>query len=90
MAKNRAKSILDLFNQYAGREINVVENGPVATLNENNPLIQEIRKLAEDNGLRLRIKLPGMRFTMEVNNNRVNFRAEKKNGQWLLSKPSLG
>jgi hypothetical protein len=52
-------NISALFNKFAGREV------LAPTAMGIDPTIQEMKKLADDNGLRLRVLFPGMMKTMD-------------------------
>jgi len=63
--------IAHLFNKFAGREV----LAPMAM--GIDPTIQEMKKVAEDNGYKLRIWYPGSRGTMDHQPNRVNVHIEE-------------
>ena len=93
------KHITDVFNQFAGREIPVVESQHTSTFagkpytfdevtlaNPNDPTLQEMQKVANDNGLQLRVWLPDSMGTDDWLPNRVNAHVEKAaDGKYRVS-----
>ncbi|MBU6476123.1 MAG: hypothetical protein KGL10_06205 [Alphaproteobacteria bacterium] len=95
--------ITALFNKFAGREIQVVENartmnigGQTCTFDEVSPVngeptLKEMEKTANDNGLRLRVWFPGTVGTMDLRMDRVNVRVSKApDGKWRVGGISIG
>lgn len=92
-------SITHVFNKFAGREVPMIEEQHTINLggkdykidevrfaNPNDPLIQEMKKTAEDNGLQLRLWLPGSMGTMDFRTDRVNAHIEKSaDGKYRVS-----
>lgn len=91
------KDVSHIFNKFAGKEIRVKEKQsglrfggqPMVDVKllPNNPVVDELKKAAEDNGLRLRIILPGQPVTMDLCRTRVNIRIQKAaDGKYRISK----
>lgn len=88
-----------LFNKFAHQEISVLETNreidlggekmtfPELSFADNNdPLLVEMRQTAKENGLTLRIWLPGTLGTMDMRPNRVNVHVEKhEDGKWRIA-----
>lgn len=73
------------YSSYVGKSITVVNkdtNGDV--------LIQEIRKLAKDNGQTVRIWLPETMSTMDVKATRVNVKVAETDNVWRIMQIYLG
>lgn len=69
----------DLFNRFAGREVNRED--------KNDPTIQEMKKVAADKGLTLRVLFPDTMVTEEYMFRRVNARVEKgADGKWRIGR----
>lgn len=94
------KDVSAIFNKFAGREVEVKEvtihcgsgRSPYHTITECNfahnpePLVQEMEKTASDNGLTLRVWLPGIVGTMDYRTDRVNAHIEKEtDGKYRVS-----
>jgi len=90
-------SIAHLFNKFAGKEVAVTETqqsinigGTVHTFNEvslapNDPVVKAMQKTAEDNGLHLRLWLPGSMGTCDYRTDRVNAHVDKgPDGKWRV------
>ena len=75
-----------LFNKFVGKEV----QSPV--LSSPDPVIEEMKEVACDNGLVLRVWFPGMMGTMDHRLDRLNARIEKDaDGKWRVgSKFNLG
>ncbi|MBI3441009.1 MAG: hypothetical protein HY052_04280 [Proteobacteria bacterium] len=80
------KNISQLFNQFAGREVPMTEqcvetrNGGytlVKPANEKDPTIEDMKRVAEDNGLILRVSFPGMMSAKDYRLDRVNVFIER-------------
>src|SRR3954471_13961511 len=83
------KSITEIFNQFAGKEIQVVEttqnfviggkNYPVTDVTpaSNEPTLQAMKNAAAQNGLKLRVWFPGTVGTMDFRTDRVNAHVNK-------------
>lgn len=68
------QNLTSLFNKFAGREVQPPDtSGP-------DPVIEEMRKLARDNGLTLRACFPGYLITKDYRLDRVNALIEKGSG----------
>lgn len=94
------KTLSALFNKFAGREVPLTVtpqsrqiggqtyNYDIIDLaDKNDPTIAEIQKTAEDNGLRLRLWLPGAMGTMDVQPNRLNVHVDKEaDGKYRVQK----
>jgi hypothetical protein len=75
-----AQDLTKLFNKFAGKEV----QSPVSS--KIDPTISEMKKLAEDNGLKLRLWYPGMMGTMDFKGNRINAYVEKgADGKYRVS-----
>lgn len=78
------KDILSVFNKYAGKEVAVVET-PYLDFQENDATITAIEKDARENGLSVRVWLPGSFGTMDMNPHRLNVHVEKEaDGQYRV------
>ena len=86
--------ILELFNKFSGKEIPVHELFDSATnetlnvdiLNQPEPVIEEMKKVAAGQGYHFRVCIPGKRITKEYNTNRINASIEKgADGKWRVS-----
>jgi len=94
------KDVSSLFNKFAGREVPMVERSssfqkggktytvPVILLEcGNDPLLEEMKKVAKDNGLTLRLWWKGRMGTMDHRLDRVNVHIEKcPDGKWRIGK----
>lgn len=99
-------SITQIFNKFAGREVPMIETTrqmniggknysieDVSLADPNDLTIQEMKKVAEDNGLKLRIFWPSRSAgTMDYRTDRVNAYIEKApDGKYRVSnKFSIG
>ena len=63
-----------IFGKFAGQAITLDTNNRI---DYNDPVIQEIKKTAEENGLLSRFFLPGDMGTMDMNPNRLNIQIEE-------------
>lgn len=76
-----------IFNKFAGKEIGPYSEkvAPNARgirmvkdfLNDNHPVIKEMKKVADTCGLKLRVWFPGTMGTMDMRGDRVNAKVEK-------------
>jgi len=96
--KKMNQNITNIFNQFAGREVPMVEtqrtvqmNGKSYTLdevrfaNQDDPTIKAMQQVAKSHGLAVRIKIPGMAYTMDYRTDRVNAYVEKgTDGKWRI------
>lgn len=67
--------IIDTFNIFIGRQINVIENHEnylYSKLDENDPVIQELNKQARTNSLTTRFWFPMSLGTCDIRTDRVN------------------
>jgi hypothetical protein len=89
--------ISHLFNQYAGKEVQVTEShrsmnigGHTYNFDEvspvdNEPTLAAMKKTAEDNGLSLRVFFPGWGGTCDYDTSRVNANVDKGvDGKWRV------
>lgn len=93
-------ALQDIFNKYAGKEIDVAETtynthlGPRTSVNltpSSNTVIDELQKELADAGLKLRLWLPGSAGTDEYRSNRVNVTAFKEaDGKYRLRGFDIG
>src|SRR4051812_40315344 len=93
------KSLTDIFNQFAGKEVPMAETSrtlniggkdytfnEIAPANANDPTLEAMKKAANDKGLRLRVWWPGIMGTMDYDTRRVNAHIEKaQDGKWRVS-----
>jgi hypothetical protein len=89
-----------LFNKFAGKEIDMIENNrtvriggtdhtytEVRLANENDPVIRDMHDTAQQAGLRLRLWQPGTAGTMDYRLDRVNAHIEKgPDGKYRIGK----
>lgn len=82
--KNSPK-LTKLFNKFVGKEVpmiekkvpanigcRIVETTQVSPADPKDPVLEEMKKTAEENGLKLRVWWPGVSGTKDLRNNRVN------------------
>ena len=96
-----AKDTTEIFNKFAGREVPMVETHKtfnsfgetyardvVQLANQNDPTLQEMLKVAKDNGLSLRFSWPTHRMgTDDVRFDRVNVHIGKEaDGKYRICK----
>lgn len=80
MIPERKSTLLHLFNKFAGREV----LHPMAM--GIDPTIQEMQRVAWDNGLVMRVLLPGAVGTKDVRTNRINVHIEEgADGKYRVS-----
>jgi hypothetical protein len=87
--------ISQMFNHFAGREVPLVEKNmtyrgqnytQLELKNSPDPVLEEMRQLAEDKGLTLRVWWPGVAGTMDIRNDRVNAHIQKdEDGKWRVA-----
>lgn len=95
------KDILSAFNRFAGRPVNLTEQTIVRkitkpygsvqetrySMDEHNPVIDEILQTAQDMGVRVRIWTPGMQGGTSYDKNRINIRIHRdEKGGWCVGK----
>ena len=93
-----AQDLTKLFNQFAGKEIPMVEKtrkiGPnvkgvyleVNLADPKYPVLQEMEKVAKDNGLQLRLLWQGVVGTMDLRNDRITAYIKKgTDGKYRVS-----
>lgn len=74
------QKITDLFNKFAGKEV----LSPIMSMPD--PVIAEMKQLANDNGLKLRVWFPNTVGTMDYQPDRVNAHIEKgADGKYRVS-----
>lgn len=76
---------IDRYKGYVGKSITVVNRNT-----NDDPLIQEIRKLAKDNGQTVRIWLPETVGTMDMKDTRVNVKVIEADDTWRITQIYLG
>jgi len=93
-------NLSNIFSRYAGKEIKMVEGTfkyrgkdypEVRLKNPKDPLLKEIQKTAQKNGLSLRVFWPGVAGTMDYRTDRVNADINKSpDGKWRISGFRIG
>ncbi len=84
------KDISKIFNKFAGREIEVIEKPgvPFKTVrpkHKNDPVMEEMEKVAKANGLVLRFTFGIEAVTMDYRHNRVNVSVqEDEDGKYRI------
>lgn len=91
--------VLEQFNKYAGREVNVLKEHKVIlqfgytdySVAPNDPTLQAIQKDAQSAGLELSVRMPDTVGTMEFNDKRVNIHVDKdRDEKWRIQRLSMG
>ncbi len=83
----KPSELLQLFNKFAGRTV----LDPERLTCDEDDTIMEMRDIAEDNGLTLRVVFPGMVPIMSPCTGRVNAMVEKDtDGKLRVKRFSLG
>lgn len=77
------KDVSQLFNKFAGKQVN-----PAQGLMD--PVIQGVRRIAEENELTLRVWWPGTVGTRDFRFNRVNAYVKKMGDKHYISRFDIG
>ena len=86
-----SKNILDQFNKFAGKEVNVETTKGYTSLSSQNPVIDELKQAVKDAGLGLRLSFLGALQTCDYDTNRLNSTIIKGlDGKYRLSTFSIG
>ncbi len=97
-------SVIAVFNRFAGKEIQVIENPKALNVGKetytlidvrpakSEPTLKEMKKTAKDNGLSLRVFFPGTAGMMDYNRkDRVNvYVGRAPDGKYRVASAWLG
>ncbi len=93
-----ANSLSEIFNEFAGKEVQVVESRQNFNIGgkdylvtdvfpaANDPTLDALKKAVNDKGMSLRVWFPGMMGTMDYRTDRVNANVDKgADGKYRVS-----
>ena len=82
-----ALSLEEVFNKFAGKEIQVTETDRGVQIAKSDKTVSELKKAIEEAGFRLRLWMPNSMGTCDFRTDRVNVHVGKgKDGKYRVGK----